>query len=99
MCQERLTARMIFSHMTLVKLIAKPNTWFKEGTEVFNYDEYGVRFTLDEYKKWEESGTILARGLRVCEDASELRPLGEEYIDGEYCDIDEFEVELISVPT
>ena len=81
--------------MTLVKLIAKPNTWFKEGTEVYNYDEYGVRFTLDEYKKQEESGTILARGLRVCEDASELRPLGEEYIDGEYCDIDEFEVEFL----
>ncbi len=82
--------------MKLVKLIAKPNTWFKEGTEVYNYDEYGLRFTLDEYKKWEESGTILARGIRVCEcPEAENRPLGGEYIDGEYCDIDEFEVELL----
>ena len=78
--------------MKLVKLIAKPNTWFKEGTEVYNYD--GVPFTLDEYEECKySSGTILARGIRVCEHASELRPLGEEYIDGEYCDIDEFEVE------
>jgi len=81
-----------------VRLIAKPNTWFKEGTEVYNYDKYGVRFTLDEYKEWEKSGTILTRGLRVCENPeSENKLLGEEYIDGEYCDIDEFEVEFINI--
>jgi hypothetical protein len=38
--------------MKYVKLIAKPDTWFKAGTEVFDYDEYGKRITLESYNKW-----------------------------------------------
>ena len=87
--------------MKVIRLIAKPDTWFKEGIEVYDYDEYGVRFTLDEYEEWKKSGNILARGIRVCKnplsEGTEHTPkvLGEEYIDGELCDIDEFEVDVI----
>ena len=86
--------------MKVIRLIAKPDTWFKEGSEVYDYDEFGVRFTLDKYEEWKKSGSILARGIRVCEnplsEGTENNPkvLGEEYIDGELCDIDEFEVEI-----
>ena len=41
--------------LKIIRLIAKPDTWFKEGTEVYDYDEYGVRFTLDEYEEWKKS--------------------------------------------
>ena len=86
--------------LKVIRLIAKPDTWFKEGTEVYDYDEYGVRFTLDEYEEWKKSGNILARGIRVCKNPlsegteNNLKVSGEEYIDGELCDIDEFEVEI-----
>ena len=75
--------------MQMIRLIAKPDTWFKEGLEVYNYDEYGKRFTLLEYEEWKKSGVILARGIRVCKnplsESTENNPkvLGEEYIDGE----------------
>jgi hypothetical protein len=81
-----------------VKLIAKPDTWFKAGTEAFDYDEYGKRITLESYNKWLKSGSILARGIRVCEHDYELKlgyKLGEERIDGELCGIDEFDVEVV----
>lgn len=84
--------------MQMIRLIAKPDTWFKEGSEVYNYDEYGKRFTLLEYEEWKKSGMILARGIRVCDDPlAESRGLkvGEEYIDGEYCSIDEFNIEIL----
>ena len=55
-----------------VKLIAKPDTWFKAGTEVYDYDEYGKRITLEAYNKWRESGMILASGICVCEHDYEL---------------------------
>jgi hypothetical protein len=50
-----------------VKLIAKPDTWFKAGTEVFDDDCFGKRYTLEAYNQWLKSGIILARGIRVCE--------------------------------
>ena len=83
-----------------VKLIAKPDTWFKAGTEVFDDDpdEYGKRITLESYNKWLKSGSILARGIRVCEHDYELKlgyKLGEEREDGELCGIDEFDAELV----
>lgn len=89
--------------MKTVKLIAKPNTWFKEGTEVFDYNEYGKRLSLEEFEKWknEDNGWgILVRGIRVCEEGcGEVENLGykvgDERIDGELCGIDEFDVEII----
>jgi len=83
-----------------VKLIAKPDTWFKAGTEVFDDDpdEYGKRITLESYNKWLKSGSILARGIRVCEYDYELAlgyKMGEEREDGELCGIDEFDVEVV----
>ena len=81
-----------------VKLIAKPDTWFKAGTEAFDDDEYGKRITLESYNKWLKSGSILARGIRVCEHDYELKlgyKLGEEREDGELCGIDEFDVEVV----
>ena len=83
-----------------VKLIAKPDTWFKAGTEAFDYDEYGKRITLEAYNKWRESGMILARGIRVCELGNgEVENLGykvgEERIDGELCSLDEFDMTIV----
>lgn len=83
-----------------VKLIAKPDTWFKVGTEVFDYDEYGKRYTLEDYNKWLESGIILARGTRVCEHGYELNigyKNGEEREDGELCNINEFDMTIVDV--
>jgi len=86
--------------MKYVKLIARPNTWFKAGTEVFDYDEYGKRISLGSYNKWLESGTILARGIRVCESGFEEDNLGykvgDEREDGEFCSLKEFDVEIVN---
>jgi len=73
-----------------VKLIARPNTWFKAATEVFDYDsdEYGKRITLESYNKWLESGTILARGIHIYED-------GVEAEDGELCGVNEFDMTIV----
>lgn len=83
--------------MKTVKLVAKPNTWFKEGTEVYDYDEdYNkkIRISLEAFQEWQKSGIILGRGLRVSESNSEREQFGIEYEDGELCDIEEFEVEI-----
>lgn len=88
---------MLNDNPQYVKLIAKPNTWFKAGTEVFSYDLYGQRFTIEEYGIWKISGNILARGIRVCQEKFELDlgyKIGEEREDGEFCNIDEFYVIL-----
>ena len=82
--------------MKLVKLIAKPNTWFKEGTEVYNHD--GLYFTLDQYEDYKKQGMILVKGTRVCENEEfEYRPIGEEYIDRCIVDLNGFEVEFIKL--
>ena len=88
-----------------VKLTAKPNTWFKEGTEVYDYDFHyseKKRITLD---YWNKSlgeyggGGINVRGIRVCEDNPNENGMGckpgEEREDGEWCRCDEFNVEII----
>jgi len=65
-----------------VKLLAKPNTWFKEGTEVYSYDsnppENLLRVTKEE---WEGGDSILTRG--ICVEDGEW--------DGEFCSKEEFE--------
>jgi hypothetical protein len=88
--------------MKKVKLIARPDTWFKEGTEVYDYDaDYGdkERITLEAFEEWKKSGFICARGIRIAQTDNECRvfglDMGEEYIDGEACHIDEFDVEIV----
>lgn len=81
-----------------VRLIAKPNTWFKEGTEVFSAFT-GKRITAEEFDDYQKVGSILAVGTRVCQEVYELS-LGfkpeEEREDEKLCDIDEFSVEYIN---
>jgi hypothetical protein len=86
--------------MKYVKLTAKSDTWFKEGTEVFDYDchppEDSRRLTLDSYNNWKSSNSILVRGIRITENAeAENSVVGEKRWDGEYCSIDEFDVEIV----
>ena len=86
--------------MKYVKLIAKPNTFFKAGTEVFDYNEFGKRITLESYNECLKSGTILVRGTRICQFSTELLigsgyKMGEERIDGELCDINEFDMTIV----
>jgi len=83
-----------------VKLVAKPNTWFKEGTEVYDYDanyEDKKRLTLDEYTEWRDSGIICVRGIRINENVNEPGGIGQEREDGESCGLDEFDVEIIDL--
>lgn len=80
-----------------VKLVAKPNTWFKEGTDVWDEDT-GLRFTKEEFDEWVKSDMIVARGSRICQSESELFEIGTEYTDSELCEIDEFTAILTDIP-
>ncbi len=80
-----------------VKLIAKPDTWFKEGTEVWD-DDTGCRFTKEKFDEWAKSDMIVARGSRICQSETELFEIGVEYTDSELCDISEFTAILTDVP-
>jgi hypothetical protein len=92
--------------MKYVKLTAKPDTWFKEGTEVYDYNchapEQLQRVSL---KEWESCVTfagmkaICVRGLRNTQLDYEIEIFGEgERWDGEFCACDEFEVEIVDEP-
>lgn len=76
--------------MKYVKLIAKPDTWFKAGSEVWHYDEHR-RLTLEEWNEWFKSGIALVSGIHVSE-RDELDG------DGELCTCDEFDVEIVDMP-
>ncbi len=81
--------------MKYVKLIARADTWFKEGTEVYSYDctsNNKFRITLKEWNDWKSSHIICVRGIRISQSQNELVPINEEYFDGESCLQDEFEV-------
>jgi len=85
--------------MKYAKLVAKKDTWFKEGTEVYDYDfryEDKKRVTWNYWEECKAGGGICVRGIRVVEDALYEVALGckpgEERIDGEYCHWDEFDV-------
>jgi hypothetical protein len=75
-----------------VKLIAKPDTWFKAGTEVLWEDNKWVdrRPTEQEWEEIVQQGFSVFRGIRVAEDNpnenARYTP-GEEYEDGEVCQI------------
>jgi hypothetical protein len=60
--------------------IAKPNTWYKEGTECKLLQEY------------EENGFGLFEGIRIAQEDYEKprHEIGEEYLDEEVCTYDEF---------
>jgi len=89
--------------MKYVKLTAKPNTWFKEGTEVmWEDDEYINRRPT--FKEWcgitaSEFPYALFRGLRIVENPmseGKCFEVGEEHDgDGEMCSCDEFDIELV----
>lgn len=85
--------------MKYVKLIAKPDTWFKEGTEVYDYDCHPPkdirRVTLEDWESY-ENFACLVRGIRVVEADYEVKLFGKgERWDGENCGCDEFEVEIV----
>ena len=90
-------------NMKYVKLTAKSDTWFKDGSEVYDYDyPYSdrKRITLDYWLECiSDGGGICVRGIRVCEDNPNENNMGckvgEEREDGEYCSCEEFEVEVI----
>ncbi len=87
--------------MKYVKLIAKPDTWYKAGTEVF-YDDSTInnpdvpikRITKEDFEKrskeW-HSGVMV--GLHTPTHYDEVAVDGtEDRIDGELCFLEEFEV-------
>lgn len=89
--------------MKYVKLTAKPDTWFKEGTEVYSDDcnppHQLQRVTLEE---WESCVNftgikgILVCGIRVSKYNYEIKLFGKsERWDGEFCWIGEFDVEIV----
>lgn len=88
--------------MKYVKLIAKPDTWFKAGTEVYHYDCNPptdlFRLTLDEWNK-DHSWGIDVRGIRINQEEYEVKAglgqIGEERWDGELCCTDEFDCEIV----
>ena len=63
------------------KYIAKPGTWFKEGTEVELVSDCRPLLSMG-----------IFRGTRVSAGSPELHPIGEEYMDEEDCNFAEFEV-------
>lgn len=77
-----------------IKLISD-GTWFKKNTEVYHYDE-NRRFTMEEFEECKKDQIVNGRGIRVSEGPPELHPIGEEYIDGETCMIDEFTWEIVN---
>ncbi len=91
--------------MSYVKLTARPDTWFKAGTEVYHYDE-DRRLTFTEWVEaktaWgHEPFVVCVRGTRVVEAGYEEKlfgPPGTERSDGECCGSDEFDVESVEEP-
>ena len=94
--------------MKYVKLTAKPDTWFKEGTEVYSYDcrppHQIWRVSLEEWEScvnFTGIRAICVCGLRIPQLENEIDIFGEgegERWDGEFCGCDEFEVEIVDEP-
>lgn len=88
-----------------VRLIARPNTWYMAGTEVFwegtKADDWTVRRpTLAEWEdlKRPENAGIGCVGMRMSGGVGEIHEVDECYQDGEWCMIDEFDVEVVDEP-
>lgn len=92
--------------MKFVKLTAKPDTWFKEGTGVYDYNcdapEQLQRVSLEEWEScvnFEGIKAICVRGLRNTQLEYEIEIFGEgDRWDGECCGCDEFHVEIVNEP-
>lgn len=92
--------------MKFVKLTAKPDTWFKEGTEVYDYNcnppEQLQRVSLEEWEScvnFEGIKAICVCGLRNMQLEKEIEIFGKgERWDGECCGCDEFHVEIVDEP-
>ena len=91
--------------MKYVKLTAKPDTWFKEGTEVYNYystSDCRCRVTLDEWEEvmnFQKMQAICVAGIHIPDAEYEIEKFGTgERWDGEFCSCDEFEVEIVDEP-
>lgn len=95
-----------------VRLIARPDTWYKAGTEVFwegavSDEPRDVaimrRMTLAEWEdiKRPENAGIGCVGIRVTENpaAEGGGSVREERLDGEWCMIDEFDVDITTEGT
>lgn len=90
--------------MQYVKLTAKPDTWYKEGTEVYSDlsqpPEILRRMTLEEWEEWNsyDLKACLVVGIRISQLEFETNYWGENFErwDGEYCSCDEFEVEVVN---
>jgi len=95
---------MTESAQKYVKLIAKHDTWFKEGTEVYDYDCNPTndlyRVTLEQWQTATKETGICVRGVRVCEDNPNENgngwAVGEERWDGEWCNVNEFEATIVN---
>jgi alpha-acetolactate decarboxylase len=87
--------------MKYIKLIAKPDTWYKVGTEVF-FDDSSVkevdvpikRITKDAFEKrskeW-HSGCMV--GLHTPTNYHEVAVVGtDDRVDGELCFLEEFDI-------
>jgi hypothetical protein len=82
-----------------VKLTAKADTWFIEGTEVYSYDCHPPkdirRMTLDEWNSYDNFACLVS-GKRISVFPNETEIFGEgERWDGEYCQCSEFDVEIV----
>lgn len=92
--------------MKFVKLTAKPDTWFKEGTEVYSYDCHPPnqlwRVSLDEWEScvsFEGIKAMCVVGRRTPKLKNELEIFGEEERwDSEVCWYEEFHVEIVDEP-
>lgn len=84
--------------MTYFKFIAKKDTWFKEGVEVF-YEDANYQYkrvnqeTLDLIKK--DNPWNVFYGTRICSFDYELAlgfSFGQERVDTEVCSLEEFDI-------
>jgi hypothetical protein len=87
-----------------VKLIARKDTWFKKGTEVYHYDsdkQNKYRISLEEWERdWLPYNHVLVRGTWVAEKGTGAVENcgyieGQEYFDSAICYINEFDVEIV----
>jgi hypothetical protein len=93
----------------VVKITAKPDTWFKAGTEVFietnDFNRTNQRISYKEFLNvLNNCGTYPATvfyGIHVIDDAIDAKNrggnIGDEVEDGEFCPFDEFIFEIINL--
>jgi hypothetical protein len=84
--------------MKYYKFIAKKDTWFKEGSEVF-YEDSNYRCKRVDYETLQlikqDNPFNVFRGIRVCSYEYEFNlgfSRGQERFDGEACSLDEFDI-------